>query len=210
MLHHFSEHSFEGFCPLFVDVTTCERPSLGRVLFCSSQLYAKASSLIPKLNVTILQKYDNNNIQLKNAVELLLVEANQSTQLIDSAKQMYKLKSDVQVNNQNEIDLKFFKLLMRNNTFFKFSKMTDMDFSRCNRVNVRTASPCQAKYMIDQIHDVCAAVHAHKLLSFPPYVFWGLGCKCTCFVLKGIFAMLCISLYLQLAATCNEKKKQNT
>ena len=69
---------------------------------------------------------------------------------------------------------------------------------------------CQAKYVTDQIHDVCATMHAHKSLSFPPHVFWGLGFKCTCFVLKGIFAMLCISLYLQFAATCSEKKTQNT
>ena len=33
---------------------------------------------------------------------------------------------------------------------------------------------CQAKYVTDQIHDVGAIVHAHKSLSFPPYVFWGL------------------------------------
>ena len=63
----------------------------------------------------------------------------------------------------------------------------------------------QTKRVTDQIHDVCAIVHAHKSLSFPPHVFWSLEFKCTCFVLKGIFAMLCISLYLQLGAACSEK-----
>ena len=50
-------------------------------------------------------------------------------------------------------------------------------------------------------------MHAHKSLLFPPQVFWSLGFKCACFVLKGIFAMLCILLYLQLAVTCSKKNR---
>ena len=104
--------------------------------------------------------------------------------------------------------INFFSIFHQSPKFLLFLTFTPWE-------NVKTFFPlvirhsftlawCQAKYVTTKYMFVPLCTHTNHCY----FHLCILRFKCTCLVLKDIkdiFAMLCISLYLQLAATCSEK-----